>query len=122
MEKSSRVTVTRASRTRVVAGPSAQPAMTRAATTSGRADIGRRRSMEAGDCSVCCAPLMRLPAPAKLLALPLCAAALAIAGCGEQGNQLAQDDPLREGAELFEANCSGCHTLSVAGTQGSASQ
>ena len=65
---------------------------------------------------------MRLPAPAKLLALPLCAAALASAGCGQQGNQLAQDDPLREGAELFEANCSGCHTLSVAGTQGSASQ
>ncbi len=65
---------------------------------------------------------MRLPAPAKLLALPLCAAALAVAGCGQQGNQLAQDDPLREGAELFEVNCSGCHTLSVAGTQGSASQ
>jgi mono/diheme cytochrome c family protein len=65
---------------------------------------------------------MRLPAPAKLLALPLCAAALASAGCGQQGNQLTQDDPLREGAELFEANCSGCHTLSVAGTQGSASQ
>jgi mono/diheme cytochrome c family protein len=65
---------------------------------------------------------MRLPTLGKLLALPLCAAALAVAGCGSQENQLAQDDPMREGAELFEAHCSGCHTLSVAGTQGSASQ
>jgi mono/diheme cytochrome c family protein len=47
-------------------------------------------------------------------------AALAIAACGEEGIQLSEDDPNYAGAELFSQNCSGCHTLSVAGTQGSA--
>jgi mono/diheme cytochrome c family protein len=47
-------------------------------------------------------------------------AAVAIGACGEQGIQLAEDDPNYEGAELFQQNCSGCHTLSVAGTEGSA--
>ena len=46
--------------------------------------------------------------------------AVAIGACGEQGIQLAEDDPNYEGAELFQQNCAGCHTLSVAGTQGSA--
>lgn len=54
------------------------------------------------------------------------AVALAIAGsslfaaCGEQGIQLSKSDPNYEGAKIFEQRCSGCHTLSVAGTQGSA--
>ena len=60
----------------------------------------------------------RLP---KLAPLALCGAALAVAGCGQQGNSLAQNDPTRPGSELFEAHCSGCHTLSVVGTEGSAS-
>ena len=47
-------------------------------------------------------------------------AAVAIGACGEQGIQLADDDPNYEGAELFQQNCAGCHTLSVAGTEGSA--
>jgi len=47
-------------------------------------------------------------------------AAVAIGACGEQGIQLAEDDPNYEGAELFQQNCAGCHTLSVAGTEGSA--
>ena len=55
-----------------------------------------------------------------LLAPLACALALVAAGCGQQGNSLAQDDPNREGSELFEAHCSGCHTLTVAGTEGSA--
>ena len=46
--------------------------------------------------------------------------AVAIGACGEQGIQLAEDDPNYEGAELFQQNCAGCHTLSVAGTEGSA--
>jgi mono/diheme cytochrome c family protein len=61
------------------------------------------------------------PSLATTAALPLCVAALAVAGCGQKGNELAQDDPLRAGSELFEAHCSGCHTLSVAGTEGSSS-
>ena len=58
----------------------------------------------------------RLP---KLAPLALCGAALAVAGCGQQGNSVAQNDPTRAGSQLFEAHCSGCHTLSVAGTEGS---
>ena len=60
--------------------------------------------------------------PRRLLLAPLaCALALVAAGCGQQGNSLAQNDPTREGSELFEANCSGCHTFTVAGTEGSSS-
>ena len=76
--------------------------------------------MEPHDCSVCCAPLMRLPALGKLAALSLCAAALAVAGCGEEGIEVAKSNSDYEGAELFVEHCSGCHTFSAAGTQGSA--
>jgi len=50
----------------------------------------------------------------------LAAAALALAGCGEEGIQLAKDDPNYRGAQIFNENCAGCHTLSAAGAQGSA--
>jgi mono/diheme cytochrome c family protein len=56
----------------------------------------------------------------RLLALAAAAAAMAIAACGEQGIQLAEDDPNYEGAKIFQQSCSGCHTLEAAGTQGSA--
>jgi mono/diheme cytochrome c family protein len=56
----------------------------------------------------------------RLLALVVAAAALGAGGCGEQDIQLAQSDPNYEGAKIFQQRCSGCHTLSVAGTQGSA--
>ena len=56
----------------------------------------------------------------RLTALALVLSAVVIGACGEQGIQLAQDDPNYEGAELFQQNCAGCHTLSVAGTEGSA--
>ena len=78
--------------------------------------------MRPGDCSVCGAPLMRLPTLGKLAALPLCAAALAFAGCGTASIELPSSDQNYEGAELFVENCSGCHTLSAAGTEGSASK
>jgi mono/diheme cytochrome c family protein len=39
--------------------------------------------------------------------------------CGEEGIQLAKDNPDYEGAVLFQQHCSGCHTLAAAGTQGS---
>jgi mono/diheme cytochrome c family protein len=32
---------------------------------------------------------------------------------------VAKTDPTYQGAQLFQQHCSGCHTLSVAGTQGS---
>jgi mono/diheme cytochrome c family protein len=45
-----------------------------------------------------------------------------LAACGEQSIQLSKSDPDYEGAKIFEQRCSGCHTLSAAGTQGSASE
>jgi mono/diheme cytochrome c family protein len=57
----------------------------------------------------------RLPAAAALAA-----AALALAACGTEGIQLAKNDPNYEGAQLFDENCAGCHSLSVAGAKGSA--
>jgi cytochrome c551 len=45
-------------------------------------------------------------------------AALALAACGEQGISVSKDDPDYNGAVLFSTHCSGCHTLSKAGTQG----
>ena len=65
---------------------------------------------------------MRLPTLGKLAALPLCAAALAIAGCGTATIELPKDDPDYEGAALFVEHCSGCHTFDAAGTEGSASK
>lgn len=48
-------------------------------------------------------------------------AALALAACGfgEEGLAVSKDDPNYNGAVLFATHCSGCHTLSAAGTQGS---
>ena len=59
--------------------------------------------------------------PRRLIAgCVLTAAALALAACGEEGIQLAKDDPNYRGAQIFNENCAGCHTLSAAGAQGSA--
>ncbi|HEX7059412.1 MAG TPA: c-type cytochrome [Solirubrobacterales bacterium] len=43
---------------------------------------------------------------------------LAACGFGEEGISVPQDDPNHAGAVLFATHCSGCHTLSAAGTQG----
>jgi mono/diheme cytochrome c family protein len=63
-----------------------------------------------------------MPARAKTAAtmLLLGAAVSAGAGCGSQGIQLSKSDPFYRGAVLFRDHCSGCHTLSVVGAQGSA--
>jgi mono/diheme cytochrome c family protein len=53
------------------------------------------------------------------LVIPLAAAAIAAAGCGSEGISVPEDDPTHAGAVLFAERCSGCHTLSAAGTQGS---
>src|SRR3954451_24710571 len=50
------------------------------------------------------------------------AAAASMSACGSQGIDVAKDSPYYEGAKLFSARCSGCHTLSVVGAQGSATK
>ena len=67
------------------------------------------------------AAVMPLPGRARLLtALAVAGVAALGTGCGTQDIQLAEDDPNYEGARLFQLNCSGCHTLDAAGTEGSA--
>jgi mono/diheme cytochrome c family protein len=50
----------------------------------------------------------------------LAVAALATSGCGSESVSLSKDDPDHHGAAVFAARCGACHTLDVAGTQGSA--
>jgi mono/diheme cytochrome c family protein len=60
-------------------------------------------------------PLRLLP----LAALPL--GAVLLIACGSQGVEVSTSAAnLREGAEIFSQRCSGCHTLSAAGAEGSA--
>lgn len=47
---------------------------------------------------------------------------LGLTGCGSQGVQVAENDPLHNGAVLFSERCSGCHTLDAAGTQGTSNR
>ena len=48
------------------------------------------------------------------------AAGLGLSACGfgEEGIQVSESSPEYRGAELFVANCAGCHTLTPAGTEG----
>ena len=55
---------------------------------------------------------------ATLLVLLVCAWMLG--ACGTQGVQIAKNSPYHRGAVLFRDHCSGCHTLSLVGAQGSA--
>ncbi len=59
-----------------------------------------------------------MKAAATLLALLVCASVLG--ACGSQGVQIASQSPYHRGAVLFRDHCSGCHTLSLVGAQGSA--
>jgi mono/diheme cytochrome c family protein len=54
-----------------------------------------------------------------LIAACLTFAALLWGGCGSESVKLADDDPNHSGAMLFVERCGSCHTLGVAGTQGS---
>ena len=56
---------------------------------------------------------------ALLIATLLAATAGAVAACGEQGISSDLTDEQRASADIFVERCSGCHTLGVAGTQGS---
>src|SRR6478736_8784324 len=48
------------------------------------------------------------------------AAAVSLSACswGKEGISVSRDDPNYNGAVAFSTHCSGCHTLSAAGTQG----
>jgi cytochrome c551 len=48
----------------------------------------------------------------------LAALGLAACGFGEEGVSVSKSDSNYTGATLFATHCSGCHTLSAAGTQG----
>jgi mono/diheme cytochrome c family protein len=50
------------------------------------------------------------------------AAVAAATGCGTQGIQVPSDDPTHAGAEIFAQRCAGCHTLTPAGTEGTANR
>jgi mono/diheme cytochrome c family protein len=55
-----------------------------------------------------------------VLALAAAVAGAGATGCGERGIELADSNPDHRGAEIFDMHCSACHTLDVAGAQGSA--
>jgi hypothetical protein len=57
---------------------------------------------------------------ALLIACSLAVTAGAVAACGEEGISSKLDAQNHQAAVLFAQRCSGCHTLNVAGTQGSA--
>jgi mono/diheme cytochrome c family protein len=50
------------------------------------------------------------------------AATATVVGCGTQGVQVPSSDPTHEGAQIFAERCSGCHTLTPAGTEGTANR
>jgi mono/diheme cytochrome c family protein len=54
------------------------------------------------------------------LALGCVAASVSLAACGTQGISVPKSSPYYRGAELFLQHCSGCHTLTAVGAEGSA--
>ena len=58
--------------------------------------------------------------PRRLLVPFLLLAAGALAGCGQDGVNLASDDPNFRGAELFYERCAACHSLDASSAEGSA--
>jgi mono/diheme cytochrome c family protein len=63
---------------------------------------------------------MRVRAKMAATISVLLAAATVLGACGSQGIQVSKASPYYQGAVLFRDHCSGCHTLSVVGAQGSA--
>src|SRR5690242_8706462 len=62
------------------------------------------------------------PLKVILITSALAAAAFVAAGCGTQKLTASKSTPTTyTGAQLFSQRCAGCHTLSYAGTRGSAS-
>jgi len=50
----------------------------------------------------------------------LIVASVVLGACGSQGIQVSKTSPYYRGAVIFLDHCSGCHTLSVVGAEGSA--
>jgi cytochrome c551 len=63
---------------------------------------------------------MRRPALPTIASVLAVTVSLGLAACGEEGISDAAKKDNAAGAELFAQRCSGCHTLSAAGAQGSA--
>ena len=70
---------------------------------------------------------MRLAIKARRRARGRCAAAgiallaaCGLAACGSQGIEISKSNPNYRGAVLFRDRCAGCHSLSVVGAEGSA--
>ena len=55
-----------------------------------------------------------------LIAALLAATAGSVSACGEQGISASLTPEQNHAAQIFNERCSGCHTLSAAGTEGSA--
>ncbi len=53
-----------------------------------------------------------------LVPIAIVSSAIVLAACGTQDVSVTSADA-EEGAQIFAANCAGCHTLTPAGTQGS---
>ena len=62
---------------------------------------------------------MRVVRKTAATAALLASAALA-GGCGSHGLKISESSSYHRGAVLFRDHCSGCHTLSIVGAQGSA--
>ena len=54
-----------------------------------------------------------------LIAVSLAAFAGGVSACGEQGISSSLSEENQRAADIFVERCSGCHTLNVAGTEGS---
>lgn len=63
---------------------------------------------------------MRVRAKIAATFTVLLVSALALGACGSQGVSVSKSSPYYRGAVLFREHCSGCHTLSIVGAQGSA--
>jgi mono/diheme cytochrome c family protein len=64
----------------------------------------------------------RMSRPIKVLVVSGAAIAVAVlaSACGTQRISVPSSDPTHAGAVIFSQRCAGCHTLSYAGTRGSA--
>jgi mono/diheme cytochrome c family protein len=64
----------------------------------------------------------RMSRVAKIVASAAAAVAVAvgISACGSQGIGVATTSPYHQGAVIFLDHCSGCHTMSLVGAEGSA--
>jgi mono/diheme cytochrome c family protein len=64
--------------------------------------------------------MRRRPLRIAAATLLVVAGGAGLAACGSKGVSVPKASAERNGAELFAARCSGCHTIGAAGTQGSA--